>query len=143
MTAKELIIKQYGIFSPKEISENIGVSVYYVNRVIKAHKANLRPPLTLQSYVAAHRQGITRKCDLAAYFGVSRWTINRFENKPEIKEYFEQYMRFRADGMYLKNLSKELSGILEMLELFEPGTKTTKTVKALIDQIGKCAKKDN
>lgn len=143
MTDKERIIEQYGTFTPKEIADNIGANVYYVNKVIKAHKANLRPSLTLQNYVAAHRQGITRKCDLARYFGVARMTINRFENKPEIKEYFEKYMRFRADGMYLKNLSKELSGILEMLELFEPGTKTTKTVKALIDQLKKYDKKDN
>ena len=143
MTAKERIIKQYGVFTPEEIAENIGVRVYYVNRVIKAHTANLWPPLTLQNYAAAHRQGISKKNDLAAYFGVSRMTINRFENKPEIKEYFERYMRFRENGAYLKNLSKELSGILEMLEMFEPGTKTTKTVKALIDQIGKYDKKDN
>lgn len=143
MTAKERIIEQYGTFTPKEIAENIGVSIYYVNRVIKAHTANLRPPLTLQNYIAAHCKGLTKKSDLAAFFGVSRMTINRFENKPEIKEYFERYMRFREDGMYLKNLSKELSEILEMLELFEPGTKTTKTVKALINQIGKYAKKDN
>lgn len=83
------------------------------------------------------------KNDLAAFFGVSRMTINRFENKPELKEYFNRYMRFREDGMYLINLSRELSGILEMLELFEPGTKTTKTIKALIEQIGKYDKKDN
>jgi len=130
MTAKERIIEQYGMFTPDEIAENIGVSVYYVNRVIKAHTANLWPPLTLQNYVAAHRRGITKKNDLAAYFGVSRMTINRFENKPEIKEYFERYMRFREDETYLKNLRKELSGILEMLEMFEPETMTTKTVKA-------------
>lgn len=143
MTAKERIIEQYGIFSPKEIADNIGVSVYYVNRVIKAHTANLRPPLTLQNYVAAHRQGITRKCDLARYFGVTRTTINRFENKPEIKQYFERYMQFSDDGMYLKKLSHELSGILEMLELFEPKSRTAKTIKAIIDQIRKYDKKDN
>ncbi len=143
MTVKESIIEQHGMFTPEEIAENIGVSVYYVNRVIKAHTANLRPSLTLQNYASAHRQGITRKCDLARYFGVTRMTINRFENKPEIKEYFERYMSFREDGMYLKNLSRELSGILEMLELFEPDSRTTRTIKALIDQIRKYDKKDN
>ena len=143
MTAKERIIEQYGVFTPEEIAENIGVSVYYVNRVIKAHTTNLRPPLTLQNYVAAHSQGITKKNDLAAYFGVTRMTINRFENKPEIKEYFERYMRFREDGMYLKNLSQELSGILEMLELFEPKSRTAKAVKAILDQIRQYDKKDN
>lgn len=143
MTAKERIIDLYGTFSPNEIAEIVGVSVYYVNKVIKAHTVVLHPPLTLQNYVAAHHQGITRKCDLARYFGVTRMTINRFENKSEIKEYFARYMRFRKNGMYLMNLSLELSGILEMLEIFEPETKTTKTVKALIDQIKKYDKKNN
>ncbi len=143
MTAKERIIEQYRVFTPEEIAENIGVSVYYVNRVIKAHTANLRLPLTLKNYVAAHHQGITKKNDLAVYFGVSRWTINRFESKPEIKEYFERYMRFREDGMYLKNLSQELCGILEMLELFEPKSRTAKAVKAILDQIRQYDKKDN
>lgn len=143
MTAKERIIEQYGMFTPEEIAENIGVSVYYVNRVIKAHTADLRPPLTLQSYAAAHRQGITKKNDLARYFGVTRMTINRFENKPEIKQYFERYMQFREDGVYLKKLSEELSGILEMLEMFEPGSRTGRTIKDLIDQLKKYDKKDN
>lgn len=133
-----------GTFTPAEIAETIGTSVQYVNKVLKnATTSENKPRLTLQNYVAAHRKGITKKNDLAAYFGVTRMTINRFENKPEIKEYFERYKRFRKDGMYLMNLSRELSGILEMLELFEPGTKTTKTIKALIGQIGKYDKKDN
>lgn len=132
------------MFSTVDIAKNIGTSVQYVNKVLRnAATSENKPPLTLQNYVAAHRKGITKKNDLAAYFGVSRWTINRFENKTEIKEYFEKYMRFREDGMYLKNLRKELSGILEILELFEPGTKTTKTVKAIIDQLKKCDKKNN
>lgn len=143
MTKKERIIYFSGFLPPKEVAKEVGVSVSYVNRVMKAYTANLTPSLTLQNYVAAHRQGITRKCDLARYFGVTRMTINRFENKSEIKEYFARYMRFREDGMYLSNLSRELSGILEMLEIFEPDTKTTKTIKALIGQIGKCDKKDN
>ena len=58
MTAKECIIEQHGMFTPEEIAENIGVTVYYVNKVIKAHTANLRPSLTLQNYVAAHHQGM-------------------------------------------------------------------------------------
>ena len=91
MTDKERIIEQYGIFTPEEIAENIGVSVYYVNKVIKAHTANLRPSLTLQNYVAAHRKGITKKNDLAAYFGVTRDAIYKFEHKPQIKSILEKY----------------------------------------------------
>lgn len=132
------------MFSPADIAKNIGTSIQYVNKVLRnATRSENKPPLTLQNYVAAHRQGITKKYDLSEYFGVSRMTINRFENKPEIKEYFERYIRFCEDRTYLKNLSKELSDLLEILELFEPGTKTTKTVKAIIDQLKKCDKKDN
>lgn len=89
MTAKDQIINLYGLLSPQDIAEKIGVSIYYVNRVIKAYKTNLVPPLTLQNYAIAYRQGIKRKCDLAQYFGVSRMTVNRFENKPEIKKCFD------------------------------------------------------
>ncbi len=143
-TAKERIIELSRTFTPVEIAEIIGTSISYVNKVLRnADTSENKPLLTLQNYVAAHCKGITKKNDLAAFFGVSRMTINRFENKPELKEYFNRYMRFREDGMYLINLSRELSGILEMLELFEPGTKTTKTIKALIEQIGKYDKKDN
>lgn len=141
-TKKERIIDLCGIFPPEEIAQIIGGDIDYVNKVIKGHKANLRPSLTLQNYAAAHRQGIKRKCDLARYFGVSRMTINRFENKPEIKSYFEKYIKFRK-SVYLENLALELSGIMEMLEMFEPKTKTTKNIKALIDLIKKFDKKAN
>lgn len=141
-TKKERIIDLCDIFPPEKIAKIIDGDIYYVNKVIKDHKANLKPSLTLQNYAAAHRQGITKKNDLAAYFGVSRMTINRFENKPEIKSYFEKYIKFRK-GVYLENLALELSGIMEMLEIFEPKTKTTKNIKALIDLIKKFDKKAN
>lgn len=42
MTNKERIIEQHGMFTPEEIAENIGVSVYYVNSVIKGVKPKCR-----------------------------------------------------------------------------------------------------
>lgn len=131
MTAKERIIEQYGVFTPKEIAENIGVSVYYVNRVIKAHTANLRPPLTLQNYVAAHHQGITRKCDLARYFGVTRDAIYKFEHKPEIKSILEKYKNIVGVDP-IKRLENEMSRILSVLIECEPNSKTTSTIKQLL-----------
>jgi hypothetical protein len=75
-----------GTFTPAEIAETIGTSVQYVNKVLKnATTSENKPRLTLQSYAAAHRRGITKKNDLAAFFGVSRMTINRFENKCKAK----------------------------------------------------------
>lgn len=134
MTAKERIIEQYGVFTPKEIAENIGVSVYYVNRVIKAHTANLRPPLTLQNYVAAHHQGITRKCDLARYFGVTRDAIYKFEHKPEIKSILEKYKNIVGVDP-IKRLENEMSRILSVLIECEPNSKTTSTIKQLLKVI--------
>lgn len=134
MTAKERIIEQYGVFTPEEIAENIGVSVYYVNRVIKAHTANLRPPLTLQNYVAAHRQGITRKCDLARYFGVTRDAIYKFEHKPKIKSILEKYKNIVGVDP-IKRLEREMSEILSVLIECEPNSKTAATIKQLLKAI--------
>lgn len=140
MTAKERIIEQYGTFTPEEIAENIGVSVYYVNRVIKAHTAILRPPLTLQNYVAAHHQGITRKCDLARYFGVTRDAIYKFEHKPEIKSILEKYKNIVGIDP-IKRLEREMTEILSILIECEPNSKTASTIKRLLNVI--YAKKDN
>lgn len=140
MTVKESIIEQHGIFTPKEIAENIGVSVYYVNRVIKAHTANLRPSLTLQNYVTAHHQGITRKCDLAQYFGVTRDAIYKFEHKPEIKSILEKYKNIVGIDP-IKRLEKEMNEILSVLIKCDPKSKTASTIKQLLKVIS--AKRDN
>ena len=140
MTVKESIIEQHGIFTPEEIAENIGVSVYYVNRVVKAHTANLRPSLTLQNYVAAHRQGITKKNDLAAYFGVTRDAIYKFEHKPEIKSILEKYKNIVGIDP-IKRLEKEMDEILSVLIECDPNSKTALTIKQLLKVIS--AKRDN
>lgn len=122
------------MFTPEEIAENIGVSVYYVNRVIKAHTANLQPSLTLQNYVAAHRQGITRKCDLAKYFGVTRDAIYKFEHKPEIKSILEKYKNIVGVDP-IKRLERDITEILSILNECEPNSKTTSTIKQLLKVI--------
>lgn len=134
MTDKERIIEQYGTFTPEEIAENIDVSVYYVNKVIKAHTANLTPPLTLQNYVAAHRKGITKKNDLAAYFGVTRDAIYKFEHKPQIKSILEKYKNIVGVDP-IKRLENEMSEILSILIECEPNSKTTSTIKQLLKAI--------
>lgn len=134
MTNKERIIEQHGMFTPEEIAENIGVTVYYVNKVIKAHTANLRPSLTLQNYVAAHHQGITRKCDLARYFGVTRDAIYKFEHKPQIKSILEKYKNIVGVDP-IKRLENEMSEILSVLIECEPNNKTRSTIKQLLKAI--------
>ena len=134
MTAKERIIEQYGVFTPEEIAENIGASVYYVKRVIRAATANLRPSLTLQNYVAVHRKGITKKNDLAAYFGVTRDAIYKFEHKPQIKSMLERYKNIVGIDP-IKRLEHEMSEILSVLIECEPNSKTTSTIKQLLKAI--------
>lgn len=140
MTDKERIIDLCGIFPPEEIAKIIGGNVYYVNRIIKAHTANLRPHLTIQTYVAAHHQGITRKCDLARYFGVTRDAIYKFEHKPEIKSILEKYKNIVGVDP-IKRLEREMSEILSVLIECEPNSKTATTIKRLLKVI--CDKKDN
>lgn len=140
MTDKERIIDLYGIFPPEEIAKIIGGDIYYVNRVIKAHTANLRPTLTLQNYVAAQHQGITRKCDLARYFGVTRDAIYKFEHKPEIKSILEKYKTIVGIDP-IKRLEKEMGEILSVLIECEPNSKTASTIKQLLKVIS--AKMDN
>lgn len=134
MTDKERIIDLYGIFPPEEIAKIIGGDIYYVNRVIKAHIANLRPTLTLQNYVAAQRQGITRKCDLARYFGVTRDAIYKFEHKPEIKSILEKYKNIVGVDP-IKRLEREMSEIMSVLIECEPNSKTAATIKQLLRTI--------
>lgn len=142
-TEKERIISLSGIFSPTEIAEIIGTSIQYVNKVLRnAITSENKPPLTLPNYVVAHRKGITKKNDLAAFFGVSRMTINRFENRPEIKHHFTRYMELRNNGYYIDEVH-HLTEILETLSLFEPNTDITHNLKQAVAILTKCNKLTN
>ena len=107
-TAKERIIELFRTFTPVEIAEIIGTSISYVNKVLRnATTSENKPLLTLENYVKAHCKGITKKNDLAAFFGVSRMTINRFENRPEIKHHFARYMELRNNGYCIDQINTD------------------------------------
>lgn len=146
-SVKERIISLSEVCSPAEIAKFVGSSIGYVNNVLaqskKANSGVNKPRLTLANYVAAHRMGIRRKNDLAAFFGVDRRTINRFENRPEIKEHFNQYIELRNNGYNLTELLQRLTSIHETLSIFEPDSKTAQSVKQAIELLQKCDKKDN
>jgi len=112
-------------------------SIGYVNNVFaqskKADSGTNKPPLTIANYVAAYRMGVRLKNDLAAFFGVSRMTINRFENRPEIKDYFSQYIELRNNGYNLTELLQHLVSIHKTLSIFEPDSKTAQSVKQAIE----------
>lgn len=129
--------------TPEEIASKLDANIYYVTRVIREAGGASRPPLTPKTYATALRMGIRRKNDLAQYFGVCRNTINRFENRPEIKSLIERYKSIRKDAFYLDNLLLELSNKLEVLDIFEPGTEVTKTVRTLVEALRKLDKNAN
>lgn len=144
-TAKERIIELSRTFTPLEIAEIIGTSISYINKILRnATTSENKPLLTLQNYVAAHRKGITKKNDLAAFFGVSRMTINRFENRPEIKHHFARYVELRNNHYYwIDELTHHLTEILETLSLFEPNTDITHNLKQAVAILTKCDKLTN
>lgn len=90
--------------------------------------------------MAAHHQGITRKCDLARYFGVTRDAIYKFEHKPEIKSILEKYKNIVGIDP-IKRLEKEMDEILSVLIEREPNSKTASTIKQLLKVIS--VKRDN
>lgn len=144
LTAKKRIIELSRTLSPTEIAESIGTSIQYVNKVLRnAPTSDNKPLLTLENYVAAQRKGITKKNDLAAFFGVSRMTINRFENRPEIKQYFARYKELRNDGYELNKLLQHSTAILETILPFEPESTVASTLRQVIAILSKYDKKTN
>ncbi len=143
-TVKERIIELSRTYSPDEIAEFIGTSIQYVNKVLRnAATSENNPLLTLQNYIMAHCKGITKKNDLAAFFGVSRMTINRFENRPEIKHHFARYMELRNNGYCIDQITHHLTQILETLSLFEPNSGITNNLKQAVAILIKCDKLTN
>ncbi|MBD5339783.1 MAG: hypothetical protein HDR98_11840 [Bacteroides sp.] len=144
LTAKEKIIELSRTLSPAEIAVTIGTSVQYVYKVLRnAATSKNKPLLTLQNYIAAHRKGITKKNDLAAFFGVSRMTINRFENRPDIKQHFSRYMELQNNGYELNKLLQHSTAILETILPFEPGSAVAATLRQVITLLSKCDKLTN
>lgn len=144
LTAKERIIELSRTLSPAEIAETIGTSIQYVNKVLRnAPTSDNKPLLTLENYVAAQRKGITKKNDLAAFFGVNRRTILRFENRPEIKQHFARYIELQNSGYELNKLLQQSTAILETITIFESDSTVTSTLRQVITLLSKCDKKTN
>ncbi len=133
-----------GSLYPAEIADTIGTSIQYVNKVLRnTPSSKNKPSLTLENYVMAHRKGITKKNDLAVFFGVSRMTINRFENRPEIKDLFARYLELRDNGYGFGELLRLSNSILETILPFEPGSALVSTLRQITALLSKCDKKNN
>ena len=88
-------------------------------------------------------KGITKKNDLAAFFGVSRMTINRFENRPEIRQHFARYMELRNNGYCIDQITHHLTQTLKTLSLFEPNSDITNNLKQAVAILTKYDKLTN
>lgn len=139
LTVKERIIELSRTLSPAEIAETIGTSIQYVNKVLRnAPTSDKKPLLTLENYAAAQRKGITKKNDLAAFFGINRRTILRFENRPEIKQHFARYMELRNCGYELNELLQRSTDVLETITPFESDSAVASTLRQVITMLSKC-----
>lgn len=144
LTVKERVIELSRTLSPAEIAETIGTSIQYVNKVLRnAPTSENKPLLTLENYVAAQRKGVTKKNDLAAFFGVNRRTILRFENRPEIKQHLARYIELQNCGYELNKLLQQSTAILETITIFESDSTVTSTLRQVITLLSKCDKKTN
>lgn len=150
MTKKERIIHLSALLNVNEVAKEVHTSVSYVRNVLSENKRAVKPiepanfpPLNIENYVAAHRMGITRKNDLAEFFGVSRMTINRFENRPEIKQHFAHYIELRNNGYDLEEVLQRLTSIHETLAIFEPESDITQRVSNALELLTAVPKKDN
>ena len=144
MTKKERIVELSQLFSEAEIASIVDSKVSYVHKVLRnATTSENRPLLTLENYVMAHRKGITKKNDLAAFFGVNRRTINRFENRPEIKKHFARYMELQNNGYYIDEVTYLLTEIVESLSIFEPNSDITNNLNQAVAILIKCDKLTN
>ena len=144
LTVKERIIELSRTLSPAEIAESIGTSIQYVNKVLRnAPTSDNKPLLTLENYAATQRKGITKKNDLAAFFGVNRRTINRFENRPEIQHHFARYMELQNRGYELNKLLILSTDVLETVLPFEPKSAVASTLRQVITLLSNCDKKTN
>lgn len=85
MKTKDIITELYKTGLPaSEIAKSIGVTKRYVNAVISRQKP-LSDNLTESNYIAAIKNNsFESKEKLAAFFGVSRMTLHRFEEKTGI-----------------------------------------------------------
>lgn len=150
MTAKERIIDLSTWFNTSDVAEIVGTTVAYVKKVLSENKhaaksiERVNPPaLTIKNYVAAHRMGITRKNDLAAFFGVNRKTINRFENSRGTQQHLAHYMELHVNGYDLNEVLQRLTSIHETLVIFEPESDITQKVTQAIELLTAVPKKGN
>ena len=144
-TSKEIIVRLFknGKSATDIIREyNFPKATVYA-AISEYKKTIIHQDLTINNYVAAHRMGIRSKNDLAAFFGVSRMSINRFENRPEIKHHFARYMELQNSGYELNKLLQYSTAILETITPFEPDSAVTSTLRQVITLLSKCDKKNN
>lgn len=124
MNTKNAIIELHKIsFSTSEIAEQLGVTERYVRKIIATYDNTLSKKLTERNYITAIKHGFESKEELATHFGMSRMTIQRFEEKTGIKQKIARYLYING------KTEKEITSILKTktsgLNIHETGTLST------------------
>ena len=124
MTTKEQIIELHKIgFSNSAIAEQIGVTVRYVRKITKTCANALTTELTEKNYITAVKHGFESKEELATYFGVSRMTLQRFEEKTGVKQRLAKY--FYVLGKTEDEITALLHTKTSVLGIHQTGTLPT------------------
>jgi|GEM_PF-3507972 len=124
MTTKEQIIELHKAgLSYSEIAKQIGVSMRYVYKITGTYANNLSTELTEKNYITAVKHGFESKEELASHFGVSRMTIQRFEERTGIKQKIARYLHIQ--GKTASEITAILNTKTSRLKIYEAETLPT------------------
>ena len=124
MNTKYIIIELYKTnLSTSEIAGQLGITERYVRKIIAAYGNTLSTKLTERNYIAAIKHGFESKEELAAHFGVSRMTMQRFEEKTGIKQKIARYLHIH--GKTEKEITTILKTKTSRLNIHAAGTLPT------------------
>lgn len=124
MNKKYIIIELYKTgFSASEIAEQLGVTGKYVRKIIATYDNMLSKELTERNYIAAIKHGFESKEELAAYFGVSCRTLQRFEEATGINQKLAKYLYIQ--GKTEEEITVVLNTKTSRLKIHEAGTLPT------------------
>ena len=145
MSLKEDILHylDHGVFSPKEtkgIAACVGCSERYVQKIVKEYNApNPDNQITVETYIKAILSGADTKQKIANFLGVSRMTLNRFENKKISVNEISRYLYIAEIDIkiicHLYRLSEEETAALKELPTIAGVKNDLKTISAILHPI--------
>lgn len=124
MDTKGTIIELYkNGFSRKDIAKTMYITERYVRKVIATRGKKLPSELTERNYIAAIKHGFESKEEFAVHFGVSRMTLQRFEERTGIKQKIARYLHIQ--GKTASEITAILNTKTSRLKIYEAETLPT------------------